>query len=365
MFRKAALIGTVLAVVLGTSTAMAEITSIGGFTQVEITEYYDGAPRDTDRVTESLPGTASAFPLQVVAHLVSSDYLAGDSSEEAAAMAAAQFADPRTLAQANPEEFAINLALNSVTSLISYDTHAVTRETRGVRFTATELGALANPDGTVDVTGRLFLDGALTILAADSAKDLTGAEVTLIVTVVQRVEGQSEQTVFSGEVALIGSTDGTATVAAGGDFPTSQLVLTDLSLTSTDFAAFHALIIPNITIDYSYTAPLDEEFTLEATVEVEAANVAGESGVAAVIGTPTDTLAQVIGLIQGDAVAAKTIAALESERDDPSGEPAFPGSANLLPAFPLCGLFGFESLIGVGALVGWTRFSPSRRHYRK
>jgi len=330
--------------------AAAEIVSITGFTQAEVTEYRFDAPGDTDRASESFPGTAAELPLQVVARLLSAI-----ADEEAAAAAAAQFADPRELAQPNPEEFAINLALNSISPHIRYQARAVSQETRGVVFAPAELGPFVQTGDTIDLTGRLFLDGALAIFAIDPDRDLSDAAVLLRVTVVQSSHSGAEQTVFSGELELRGGTGGSATAVAAGGFPRRSVILTDLSSLVDDFAAFHVLIIPNITIDYDYTAVAGQEFSLRATVEVEAANVAGECGVAAVIGTPVDTLRSVVELTQGTEAAAKMISALETERAEPTGQPAFPEAQ---PAFGLlsgCGLLGFESLVGATVLAGMRR----------
>ena len=122
------------------------------------------------------------------------------------------------------------------------------------------------------------------------------------------------------------------------------------------------LVIPNITIEYTYPVTIGQPFTLQATVEVEAANVAGEAGVAAVIGTPVATLTQIIGVTQGSEVASKTVTALSNERENPTGEAAFP---QRLTFFPACGLLGFESLIGVAGLVGLKRFGGPRIRRRR
>ncbi len=360
MTRPAAMVGTVLAVVLA-PLAQADIVTIAGFTQAEVTEYRFGEEGDTDRATELFDGTAGTLPLQVVAQLVSSD-----PDEEAAAAVAAQFADPRELAQPNPEEFAINLALNSVSPNIRYEAQAISRETRDVLFSPGELGLFSNEGDVVNLTGRLFLDGALVLLAIDPTHDLTGAYVRLRVTVVQSTEGQEDQTVFSGAVELRGTANGDATVVAEGDFPTTQLLRSDLAIVSEDFAAFQVLIIPDITIDYTYSATVGVPFTLQATIEVEAANVADESGVAAVIGTPVDTLSQVIDLTQGQQVAGNTLKIINDERENPTGEPAFPQNLPVFaPLFSACGVLGFESLIGVAALVGLKRFGVPRLYSRK
>ena len=363
MSRQTAVLGTVLAVMFVALVPLArgEITSIAGYTEVRVSEFRAGVPGDTDRASDSYPETSATLPLQVVAQLTSSD-----PTEEAAAAVAAQFADPFELDQPNPEEFAINLTLNSVSSNVRYTADALSREIRGVLYSEGELGLFSNVGDTANLTGRLFLDGALLIFAVQSDKDLTGASVQLRVTVVQSVEGQQDQTVFSGAVELRGATGGAATVAADGSFPTDRLILTSLSVLSSDFGAFTMLIIPNITVDFSYSAVVGQAFTLRATVEVEAANVAGECGVAAVIGTPTDTLLEVIGVTQGQQVAAKTVTAINDERENPSGELAFGQGQSLVSVlFPTCGVVGFESLIGVATLVGLKRFGGPRICHRQ
>lgn len=364
MSRQATKVGTAIMVLLVVLTplAQAEITSIAGYTRVEVTEYVDGLEGDSDWAMDEYPGTAAELPLQVVARLIGSEYLAGVPEEEAAAAVAAQFADPRDLDQANPEEFAINLALSSVSESIRYEAEAISRETRGVLYSAGELYWLPTEGDTGNVTGRLFLDGALVLLAVDPAKDLTGASVTLYVTVVQSTDGQSDQTVFSGEVSLVGAAGGDATVEAEGSFPTASLLRVDLGALLEDFGAVQVLVIPNITIDYTYPVIIGQPFTLQASVEVEAANVVGECGVAAVIGTPVETLTQVIGATQGSAVASKTVTALTNERENPTGEAAFPQRPTF---FPACGLLGFESLIGVAGLVGLKRFAGPRVRRRR
>ena len=326
--------------------AAAEITSIAGSAYAEINEIYDGQARDQDRVTEDFPGTSATLPLQVFAELYSLE-----TEEEAAAAAGAQFADPRTLLQANPEEFAINLALNSLSTYITYESDAYTSETREVVFTQTEFPTTQDGD-QVQVIGRFFLDGALTIFAADSAHDLTGAYVRLLVKVTRSGGELPTATVFSGEVRLDGATNGGATNTAVGDFPTTGVIRSDLSVFVPDFAAFQALVIPNISIDYTYDAIIGEPLTLEASVQVLAANAADASGVAAVIGTPAIALQQVIALTETDQLATKMMNALADERANPTGVAAFP-QQSLFPILPLCGSVGFEALLGMGLLAGF------------
>lgn len=340
----------VAAAVLPAST-LAEITAIRGAVEVVIQEIRFNVDGDRDEVFEIFPGTSSVLPLQVVGGLVASG------SEIASARAAAQFADPRDLSQPNPEEFAINLALNSLTPNTRYEARARAEETRDIIFQPGELGDALEGEQVL-VVGRLFIDGALAIFAVDAGRDLLGAHVSLSIRVMKETETDS-QTVFAGSVEINGGLAGAAFVSAVGQIDTSTLILSDLSPVSDDFGVFHVLIIPNLDIAYSYEASVLEPFKLHASVEVLANNIEGTMGVAALVGSPTDSLEQVIGATTGDSAAAKMLAALEQERANPTGAVAFPPPPPPLP--PLCGLFGIEALAGL-ALIGGLRFVAARRH---
>ncbi len=333
-----------LLVLSSVSVAPADITSLSGSVAATVHEFRVDAQGDVDQASDSYPGTCE-LPLQVVARLIS------EFPDEAAGMAAAQFADPTELDQPNPEEFAINLTLNSISANIRYTGEATSQEVRAVLFSEADLG---QPAGTsVPLVGRLFLDGALVVFSVTPDRDLTGAYVRLRVTVVKQVTGQEDETVFSGSVELNGGPGGTATTASSGQFPTAAAVLSDLSALPDEFEALHLLVLPDLAIDYDYQATVGEKFTLQATVEVEAANLADAVGVVALIGTPTDTFTEVITLTQGQEVAAKLLSAIQKERDQPTGQPAFPDQTTFAPPlFGLCGTFGLEAAVGLFALVG-------------
>lgn len=338
--------GTIVALLVLSAVAVApaDITCINGSVAATVHEFRVGAQGDMDQASDSYPGTGE-LPLQVIARLIS------EFPDEAAGMAAAQFADPTELDQPNPEEFAINLTLSSISANIRYTGEASSREVRGILYSEAELG---QPAGTsVPLVGRLFLDGALVVFSATADRDLTGAYVRLRVTVVKQVTGQEDETVFSGSVELNGGLAGTATTASSGQFPTAAAVLTDLSALPDEFEALHLLVLPDLAIDYDYQATVGEKLTLQATVEVEAANLADAVGVVALIGTPTDTFTEVITLTQGQEAAAKLLSAIQKERDEPTGQPAFPDQTTFAPPlFGLCGVFGLEAALGLFALVG-------------
>jgi hypothetical protein len=75
-----------------------------------------------------------------------------------------------------------------------------------------------------------------------------------------------------------------------------------------------------------------------ATVQVDAENLPEECGVAALIGTPTDLLQEVIAATKGEATAKSLLRALADERAAPSGVPA-------VPPPPLCGIFSIPTLV--------------------
>lgn len=337
--------------VLTVAPLSAEIITVRGSAAVEVVELL-GTSETTigqeERVSDAFPNT-STLPLQVVAQL--SNLV---DNEEAAAVAAAQVADPTILNQPNPEEFAVQLALSAISDSIRYQGKARLQEIREIVFSPAEVGGGAVIGEAVELTGRLFLDGALSITGIAADQDLTGCRLTLSVTVEQRNSGAaSGATVFSGEVELLGRENGNISTTVSGDFPQSRLIITDLSDISDDFEAFTVLIIPNIQLDYAYTAVVGQEFELVATVEIDAENAPDETGVVAVLGTPVDAIAQVLDVVQGAAGSQKTLTLLENERADPTGELAFPAQSVNPPLLGLCGLLGFEMMLGAVALLTW------------
>ncbi len=340
-------VGVLVAVAgLGAAPLAAEIVAIRGSVEAEVTELRGSAEGDSDRVFEGFPQTSTTLPIQAFARLVSDV-----GGLEGVAISAAQFADPRDLAQPNPEEFAIDLALNSISPSVAYRGRAVTSEVREVAFAPEEFPRLASGQ-TISVFGQVFLDGALAVFATDPQMDLTGAHATIEVEVTRHGGSLDDQVVFHGRVDLRGTTAGQVRVVTDGDIPAARLILTDLSVLSDDFAAFHTLIIPQVTITYPYDAVVGESFTLTARITADATNLPGETGAAVILGTPVDSLADVIRLTRGEQVAAKTIAALENERANPSGAPVVSPSP-LGALVPACGMLGFEGLLGFVALAAW------------
>jgi hypothetical protein len=196
----------------------------------------------------------------------------------------------------------------------------------------------------------------------DSA-DLTGVSVQLRFAVTKEVPGQDPQQVFLGTMELTGGADRNVAATHEGGFPTAGIFTTDLSSVDSQLGVFRVFVFPNLAIDYPYDVVVGEPFALRATVSVAAQNMPGGIGVAAVIGTPFDSLNQVITLTQGTQTAAKLVNAMKQERAQPTGQAAFE-TATPLPSFLRllsCGALGFESVVGGLALMGLRIWNPYRR----
>lgn len=337
------------------AAAAAEIIGLEGSAAATVTEFRDGVPGDQTDVVDFFPRTQQQFPVRVFANLAAA-------GEPAAAAAAAQFADPQQLVQPNPEEFAINLALNSASPFIYYTGQARTEETRTIVLSSAELGGAAEGK-TVTVVGKLFIDGAIALYGPQPQQDLDGASVSVQVTIVRQA-GEQLEVLLSGRAELVGQSGGAVEVVTSGGLPGDTLILTQLGNASEDFATFPTLILPQLEVNYAYDVVVGEEFKLTATVQVEAQN-APQIGVAALVGTPVDSIEQVIGLTVSDDAAAKTIATLRAARLSPglfAAPTADAPGRGLLPG--ACGLFGVEFLAGVAGLAGWSGARRVRRYVR-
>lgn len=345
--RLSAALGVMLAAFV--APAWASITAIRGEVRASVVALTGGLAGEFDESADTFPGTRDTLPLQVLAQLSTTE------PDPAAAAAAAQFADPTTVSTPNPEEFALQLSLNSLDASLAYEGSATATETRDILFEAGELSLTSEDGQEVTVAGRVFVDGALAVYAASTDTDLSGAEVRIAIRVNQVDVGE----VFAGSVALLGDGANNVRLSAGGSFPTNRLVLSNLSQLSPDFQTLYVLIIPRLQIPYSFTATVGTPLTLETNIEVTGKNLPDGVGIAGILGTPTDTLNQVIGLTVDFATAKQVVDGIQKERSNPTGDLAFARPIVL----PGCGLFGVELLVGfvgLGGLIGSRRALPRR-----
>lgn len=333
--------------------AWAEIVAREGSAHASVVEYRGGVVGDHDEADDVYPTTTDTLPLQVVARL-------SDPNEDAAAAVGAQLADPLTATSANPEEFAINLALASIVPSIYYTADAVTEETRTVKFSAAEAGVAEGE--TASFEGRFYLDLALGAFAELGVTDLTGAEITVTAQVFQETDPNAPTTVFDAQLTLVGGSDGLFHISRSGDFPTTGLFLTDLADVADlvgatgEYETAQLAILTRTALTFPYTATVGEELQLRARVQVTA-QCAGNTTVVVAIGHETPTIEDVVGYVRGTATAGKLTTALETERADPTGAAVF--TQPVAFGLPVCGLFGIESLLGMLTLAG-LRFRTPR-----
>lgn len=322
--------------------AAAEVTSLSGSASVSVQQFTSNIP--TAPVSASGAFPAQPLPIQVVASI---DSTAAENL--AAAVIAAQFEDPN-LSGGNPSDFAVNAAFNSLSPNVFFRGQALLSETRGILFTSSEIGAR---DGTNFTTeGKVFLDGAFAIFATNAGTNLSTSNIAMNVTVVLQRPGQDDATVFEGSLTFSGTADGSVQASAGGALPVTSLVLADLTPFVPQYGVFEMLIIPRLVISYRFPSTVGQEFSLVASVQLNMTQTPN-AGIAAVLGTPVNAISQVITNTQGTTTAQKVLEAIEDERADPTGEPAFPQpTPRPTPLFPLCGPIGLEAALGLAALSG-------------
>ncbi|MDX2200878.1 MAG: hypothetical protein SF069_18130 [Phycisphaerae bacterium] len=329
---------------LSAVSAFGEVTAIRGTVDAIVQEIIGLSAGAREEVSDAFPETSADLPIVAIAELDSND-------ENAAAIAAAQFQDPTLSAIQNPEEFAISMALFSESEGRSYQGRATGSEIRTVVFRPEEFFGTEAGD-QVDVRGRIFIDGALAIFSQEDLTDLSDANVRLRVRVEQ--SGSLGGTVFDGSIDLVGAQDGQAGATRSGDLPDRAITIVDLGELNPDFGHLWVVVILPTQVDYDYSAIIGEEFTLTATFEVEAQNAPEGVGCAAIIGTPFETLTQVIDLTQSEAAANRLTTSIRNERDRPSGTRLNGQPINGLGLCPLTGL-AMVGLSVVGLMYRRTR----------
>ena len=368
MVRHTSILGLAVALVAwATITAPAEIISVSGSVSAEIQAIESGHARDTETASDTALAGSDQLPLQVVARLV-------DEEGESAGAAAAQFADPFTATGSNPEEFALNLTLSSLAADRYYTAQAESVEQREVVFSAAEL-ATGLTGQTATLTGKFFIDGALAVFSTPTVTDLSHVSVVLRVKIRKEIDGQEPQVILDGSLELSGDADGELSVTATGDFPTAGVTDNDLADIDPELDVFRVIVVPGLAVEYSYDVTVGQPFTLWAKVYVEATNQPVGVGVAAIVGTPIDTLDEVFAATLDEDLAKTMTTALQRERANPAGGPAFAAALDQLardsgqgdvevplsPFCVLCGWCSFEMALALLGLVGLRVASPYRR----
>lgn len=337
-------------VLLAAATAHAAITQFVGRVTARVIERLTATNEAIgfdDQSDEYVSPSSDTLPIQAVARV-------SDEDGQAAGVAAAQFADPRTASGSDPDEFSVNLVLAVDRSDASFEGAASSSEERTILISSAEAGG--RPAGaTFNATGRFFVDGALTVFATKEAAALNDAFVALRVRVERQGLTGTPTTVFEGEIRLVGGAGRAVVLSKSGNFPETGVFTIDLPGVDPTLSVFRIVVFPSLQFDYTYQAVVGQPFILRASVLVDAKAASEGVGVAALIGTPASSLVEVVTQTIGASTADHMSKAIARERENPSGEPAFVSSTpDLSPLnwFGLCGLFGLESVVGALAVVG-------------
>lgn len=346
--------------------AMAEIVDFSAEIECGVNEYLGSESSDTDFAFDSFPqGTSNNLPLEVMTQFIRKD---SEEQLRAAGQAVTRFTDPRLSTTPSPEEIAITAVALSRDASLRHDAHGKATETRKVVFLANEVGATAGTE--VLVSSRFFLDGVLAIWDESELVDLSNVSARYRLRVEQQRGEASPETVLLSDIAIVGHSDGTATIETNGVVQAANVVQIELTLPSEGLTKVHAIVIPDIAIPYSYQARVGESFTLTATVEGECNSRPGGRGAVVLLGISLDELAAVLDELVGGSLGQILEAALRTAADSvgPPSEPLDDTSGDTITPIPTCGCLcegcgplGIEALFLTLGVLGLGRIVPRRR----
>ncbi|MCK4659189.1 MAG: hypothetical protein KAV82_06665 [Phycisphaerae bacterium] len=356
VFGLLALVGFALA-----PPAWADVLQTDADIKAEVREFVADKEVAFDSAFEEYKTTSPTLPLGVVARLLPPP---GISTNGFIANAIVDFRDPAVSPGLNPREFGLETTAYSREPDTCFSTYAVANETRRVVFSPDELGLLRDETKRPALSG-VFVSGAVVVWSEDPTGDLDGLSAGLMVKVEQKFPDAEPQVVFKASLTVTGASDGQVrlispdgifaveggpeVLKAAAGFTGDQL-LEELA----GLGHIHLVIIPEQELPYLYDAPAGVEFELKAVVEVEAVNVSGGTGVAAVFGRPFEQFARAVGRAlrsedKGIATQEAVNAAMADAQAPSRAEPASPPAATS-PASP-CGAAGSGMLAMTLALI--------------
>ena len=286
----------------------AAILSVSGEVSTTAREIQSGGPGSFTQDSDSLAVEGSAFPLDAISSLVSSDT---EGTVLSFGTATSELSDPALSTEENPAEFGIEVAAFSNSDAIAYTMDGFARQTRTVVFSsdsAIDPNPISfNDDNTRVIESRLFLQGAMIAWRLDdsvSVSDMVGymsVRVTRDDTGEVLFESQVEINggVFDSAFADLASADvvGPVEVTTGGlellQPGASEEVLAALR-TLDDAGRLVVVLLPFQEHVYRYTVSDGQSLDLTATFEAQAANTPAGNGVAVAWGKGFEDLAPLI-----------------------------------------------------------------------
>lgn len=334
---------------LSAAAPAAEITALSAEATVSVTPVTSGTPGETVTATEILGTNVASLPLQPVAQHVAV-------GEEAAASVAGQVADPTTVTTANPEDLSINFALSSIDEAIAHRGQATLTETRTIVLDPNDLGGEL-PGTQVELIGTFFIDGALAILTENAGQDLTGTEIMVSVTITAASGDADPNEVFAGTITYTGTTGADATRTITGDLTALTTLDTQFALETPWFDTVNTLLIIASGVDYRFPAVVGEDVVLSITIELDCHNTPGGTAVAGILGTPLDTIVDVLSLVQDSLAAQEVQSKLLAARADANAAALTAADTEPCGCCPMVG-FGTLAVALTLTVTGWVRRRP-------
>lgn len=356
-------IATLLTIATALPTS-AEVISITADLRSFVQSSINGVEDSFDEAIEIFDENGPTLPISTRANL---DSRTEDDTVQSEALAISDFDDPTGSATRNPQE------IGAEANCFSLDTTSYTLETtvverRTIEFSEAELNF--PPDGMDMVQSAIFPSGVIGIWSLDERSDLTDLSGELIFTVNRiDLDGDGNDTgstqLVAQRVILQGNganvtleqTEGITVIAGGLDIlPTDDTGGLDVDLEA--IATAQVAVIPAQQINYEYEAVAGERFILEAVVTINASNIAGGTGVTAVVGRPFDNAAEIIDI----GIPSATARRLQSRMNLALSEFALdqePPTTVETP-FGFCGATGME-MAGLFVIIGGWRVVRRRK----
>jgi len=347
--------------------AQAVVDTIDATITSEVEQTLPSGEVNTDLAYESLGESTGNLPLLAEARLLEDGY------PNSAAGATTRLADPRLAETSDPAEIGIAVISNSQGGPSSWTGFGSATETRSITFTASEIGA---ETGTA-LTARsyFFVDAILVLWRQAGSVDLAGAGAEVSLRVEQTRAGDAAAaTVLTANLSLIGQTDGTGTLVAGGSLVPENAAQVDLTELVGSLGSVQVVLLPKVAIPYDYEAAVDENFTLRAVIDAHIRS-ATDTGAAVILGPSLEgvtglisdvageDVGEAIGAVLGTVFAQNPAPARPLTAEDTSTKVTIDPRARLLPSWPagFCGMLGVESLAGLALLAGVVSFGAVRR----
>ena len=360
MFRVHAATTAFAVVLLLAASAYGVVQTIDATVTSQVEQKLSDQVINSDLAFENLGETTGNLPLLAEAKLTE------PTDPDTGGAANSRLADPRATQDADPAEFGIAALANIASGQSSWTASSAADETRGIVFTAGEIGQ----DDNTDLLARSFfyLDGILVLWHQAGSTDLSGSSAEAVIRVEQTRGDGPPVNVLTASMSLVGQANGIPTLTAGGVLTADNVILLDASALVPQLGTVQLAILPKLAIPYEYSARVGETFTLKASAEGRLQS-SGRTGAAVILGPSVDEVVQLVSDVAGQDVGA-ALGQVLNNIIKASLTPARPLPADsvkttvtvqtqsrLLPA-GLCGALGAESAAAfllTASLVGLVR----------